>query len=60
MSEYNTETDVFDHPIISSANRPPDEVNKYLNELRSKGLIIEVFPKPTIQVLLYIELLLKV
>lgn len=47
LSENDTESDVFDHAIISRANRPPDEVNKHLNELRSKGLIIEVFPKPT-------------
>jgi predicted transcriptional regulator len=46
LAENNTETDVYDHAIISRANRPPDEVNKYLYELRSKGLIIEVFPRP--------------
>jgi hypothetical protein len=46
LSENNTETDVYDHMIISRANRPPDEVNKHLKELRLKGLIIEVFPRP--------------
>ena len=47
LSENDTETDVYDHAIIKRANLPPNEVTKYLNELRSKGLIIEVFPKPT-------------
>jgi hypothetical protein len=47
LSEYDTETNVFDHAIISRANRPPDEVNKNIKELRLKGLIIEVFPKPS-------------
>jgi predicted transcriptional regulator len=42
----NTSTNVFDHAIISRSNLPPAEVNKYLDELRSKGLIMEVFPKP--------------
>lgn len=46
LSKNNTETDVYDHMIISRVNRPPDEVNKHLKELRLKGLIIEVFPKP--------------
>jgi predicted transcriptional regulator len=46
LSKNNTETDVYDHRIISRANRPPDEVNKHLKELRLKGLIIEVFPRP--------------
>ena len=46
LSKNNTETDVYDHMIISRANRPPDEVNKHLKELRLKGLIIEVFPRP--------------
>jgi predicted transcriptional regulator len=46
LSENNPETDVYDHAIISRANRPPDEINKYLKELRLKGLIIEVFPRP--------------
>jgi hypothetical protein len=46
LSEYDTKTNVFDHAIISRANLSPTEVNKYINELRSKRLIIEVFPKP--------------
>jgi predicted transcriptional regulator len=46
ISENNTETDVYDHAIIKRANLPPSEVNKYVNELRSLGLIIEVFPRP--------------
>ena len=46
LSKKNTETDVYDHMIISRANRPADEVNKHLKELRLKGLIIEVFPRP--------------
>lgn len=46
LSKNNTETDVYDHMIISRVNRPPGEVNKHLKELRLKGLIIEVFPKP--------------
>jgi predicted transcriptional regulator len=46
ISENNTETDVYDHVIIKRANLPPSEVNKYVNELRSLGLIIEVFPRP--------------
>ncbi|HET7644174.1 MAG TPA: winged helix-turn-helix domain-containing protein [Nitrososphaeraceae archaeon] len=46
LAEYNTATNVYDHAIISRANLSPIEVNKYINELRSKGLIIEVFPKP--------------
>ena len=46
MSKNNTETDVYDHMIISRVNRPPGEVNKHLKELRLKGLIIEVFPRP--------------
>jgi predicted transcriptional regulator len=47
LSENDTETDVYDHAISKRTNLPPNEVTKYLNELRSKGLIIEVFPKPT-------------
>ena len=39
-------TNVYNHQIISKANLPPSEVNKYLDELRSKRLIMEVFPKP--------------
>ena len=46
LSKNNTETDVYDHMIISRVNRPPGEVNKHLKELRLKGLIIEVFPRP--------------
>jgi predicted transcriptional regulator len=46
LSENNPETDIYDHVIIKRANLPPDEVNKYLKELRLKGLIIEVFPRP--------------
>jgi hypothetical protein len=46
LSEYNTKTNVFDHAIISRATLSPIDVNKQINELRSKGLIIEVFPKP--------------
>jgi hypothetical protein len=46
LSKNNTETDVYDHMIISRVNRPPGEVNKNLKELRLKGLIIEVFPRP--------------
>jgi hypothetical protein len=47
LSENNTKTDVFDNAIILRANRPPDEVNKHLNELCSKGLIIEELSRPT-------------
>jgi hypothetical protein len=47
LSENNPETDVYDHAIISRANRPQYEVNKHLKELRLKGLIIEVFPRPS-------------
>jgi predicted transcriptional regulator len=47
LTENDTETDVYDHAIIKRANLAPNEVTKYLDELRSKGLIIEVFPKPT-------------
>ena len=46
LSEYDTKINVFDHAIISRANLSPHEVNKYLDELRSKRLIMEVFPKP--------------
>ena len=46
LSKNNTETDVYDHMIFSKANRPHDEVNELLKELRLKGLIIEVFPRP--------------
>ena len=47
LSKNNTETDVFDHAIITKANLPPDEVHKYLNELRSLGLIMEEGSRPT-------------
>ena len=54
LSKNNTEIDVYDHMIISRVNRPPEEVNKHLKELRLKGLIIEVFPRPDgIDVTLY-------
>ena len=54
LSKNNTETDVYDHMIISRVNRPPGEVNKNLKELRLKGLIIEVFPRsPGIDFSLY-------
>ena len=46
LSKNNTETDVYDHMIISRAKRPYEEMNDLLKELRLKGLIIEVFPKP--------------
>ena len=32
--------------IISRAKRPYEKMNKLLKELRLKGLIIEVFPRP--------------
>ena len=41
ISENDNETDVYDHAIITRANLPSEEVHKYLNELRSLGLIIE-------------------
>ena len=41
LSTNDTETDVLDHAIITRANLPRDEVYKYLNELRSLGLIKE-------------------
>ncbi|HET9806181.1 MAG TPA: hypothetical protein VFP49_04660 [Nitrososphaeraceae archaeon] len=47
LSKNNTKTDVYDHMIISRANLPADKVNKHLKELRLKGLIIEVFPRPS-------------
>ena len=46
LSEYSTATNVFDHAIISRANLSPTDVNKYINEWRETGGIIEVFPKP--------------
>jgi hypothetical protein len=39
LSKNNPETD-------SRAKRPYEEMNDLLKELRLKGLIIEVFPKP--------------
>ena len=47
LSKNDTEIDVFDHTIITRANLPPDEVHKYLNELRSLGLIMEEGSRPT-------------
>ena len=47
LSKNDTEIDVFDHAIITRANLPPDEVHKYLNELRSLGLIMEEGSRPT-------------
>lgn len=46
LSENNTNTDVFDPAIITRANLPPDEVHKYLNELRSLDLIMEQGSRP--------------
>ena len=46
LSKNNTETDVYDHMIFSKAKGPHGEVNKLLKELRLKGLIVEVFPRP--------------
>jgi hypothetical protein len=46
LSKNNPETDIYDHMIISRAKRPYEEMNNLLKELRLKGLIIEVFPKP--------------
>ena len=46
LAENNTNTDVLDHAIITRANLPRDEVYKYLNELRSLGLIMEEGSRP--------------
>jgi hypothetical protein len=47
LANNDIEKDVFDNAIILRANRPPDEVNNYLHELQSLGLIKELTPRPT-------------
>lgn len=46
IAQNDAETDVRDSAIISRANLPREEVYKYLNELRSLGLILEQGSRP--------------
>jgi DNA-binding IclR family transcriptional regulator len=45
-AQNDAETDVRDSAIISRANLPREEVYRYLNELRSLGLILEQGSRP--------------
>ena len=46
IAQNDAETDVRDSAIISRANLPREEVYRYLNELRSLGLILEQGSRP--------------
>jgi len=46
IAQNDAETDVRDSAIITRANLPREEVYKYLNELRSLGLILEQGSRP--------------
>ena len=46
IAQNDAETDVRDSAIISRANLPREEAYRYLNELRSLGLILEQGSRP--------------
>jgi predicted transcriptional regulator len=46
LTDNDTNTTVKDIQIMAEANRPSEEIEKYLNELHSVGLIKEDSSKP--------------
>ena len=46
LTQNDTTSTIKDIQIIAEADRPSEEVEKYLNELQSLGLIKEISPKP--------------
>ena len=46
IAQNDAETDVRDSAIITRANLPREEVYRYLNELRSLGLVLEQGSRP--------------
>jgi predicted transcriptional regulator len=46
LTHNDTNSNIKDTKIIAEANRPSDEVDKYLNELQSLGLIVQDSHKP--------------
>jgi predicted transcriptional regulator len=46
LTDNDTNTNIKDTQIITEANRPSEEIGKYLNELHSLGLIKGDSSKP--------------
>ncbi len=46
LAHNNTEASVQNNAIIEESKLVPHEVNNYLDELKSKGLIKETTPRP--------------